>query len=163
MAGGDECARCEHVSAIYRLFASHMMNPACCYRIVKNCLAIFLLVFWAGQSLVQASDHGGGAAGPEPMRFTVNVGSVAFGGKYLQIEMVFETAHPEAAQAIATLKPRVQHQLILLLTAEEPDHLRTREGKRELMEKIIETVNKVIDETEKTGVKEVLFTSFIIQ
>lgn len=97
------------------------------------------------------------------MRFTVNVGSPAAGSKYLQVEMVFETAHPEAGQAIAALKPKVQHQIILLLTSEDPDHLRTRAGKMELMEKIIEAVNKVIDETEKTGVKDVLFTSFIIQ
>lgn len=123
-----------------------------------------LLVFCvASVPLAHANDHGGGGGAPEPMRFTVNIGSVAFGGKYLQIELVFETVHPEAAQAIVTLKPRVQHELILLLTAEEPDHLRTREGKHQLMEKIIEVVNKVIDENEKTGVKEVLFTSFIIQ
>ena len=41
--------------------------------------------------------------------------------------------------------------------------LRRREGKHHLVGEIIERVNKVIDETEKTGVKEVLFTSFIIQ
>jgi flagellar FliL protein len=131
--------------------------------LLKNGLAALFLLFAVCLPLAQANDHGGGAAGPEPMRFTVNVGGAASGGKYLQIEMVFETAHPEAAQTIVTLKPRVQHALILLLTGEQPDHLRTREGKRELMEKIIEEVNKVIEETEKTGVKEVLFTSFIIQ
>lgn len=139
-----------------------MMSLSFPRSILQRCLSIACLALLLGVLPAQAGDHGGGG-GHEPLRFTVNVGSNASGGKYLQVEMVFETAHPEAAQAIATLKPRVQHALILLLTAENADHLRTREGKHELMEKIVEVVNKVIDENEKTGVKEVLFTSFIIQ
>lgn len=131
--------------------------------LLGKCIAALCCAFVLAMPLAQASDHGGAAAGPEPLRFTVNVAGENAVGKYLQIELVFETAHPEAAQAIATLKPKVQHQIILLLSGENADHLRTREGKRELMEKIIEVVNKVIDENEKTGVKEVLFTNFIIQ
>ena len=130
---------------------------------LKNLLPALMLLSVLAVPQAQANDHGGGAAGPEPMKFTVNVGSANGFGKYLQLEMVFETAHPEAGMAIAAVKPKVQHQMILLLSGENADHLRTREGKRELMEKIIEVVNKVIDETEKTGVKEVLFTNFIIQ
>lgn len=112
--------------------------------------------------LAQASD-GGAAAGPEPLKFTVNVAAANSSGKYLQVEIVFETAAPEAAHAIASVKPKVQHAMILLLSSENADHLRTREGKHDLVAKIIETVNKVIDENEKTGVKDVLFTNFIIQ
>lgn len=128
---------------------------------LKTALPLLLLSSVLAVPLAQASDAP--AAGPEPLKFTVNVASANSSGKYLQLEIVFETAQPEAAHAIATLKPKVQHQMILLLSGENADHLRTREGKRELMEKIIETVNKVIDENEKTGVKEVLFTHFIIQ
>lgn len=132
-------------------------------KILRGSTSAFFIASILSLSAAHASDHGGGAAGPEPLRFTVNVSSANSVGKYLQLEMVFETAHPEAAQAIVTLKPKVQHQMILLLSSENADHLRTREGKHELVDKIIETVNKVIDETEKTGVKEVLFTNFIIQ
>lgn len=107
---------------------------------------------------------GGEAAGPEPFKFTVNVASEGTpGGKYLQVEVVFEFAKPEAAHSIATLKPKVQHAMILVLSSENAEQLRTRPGKHKLVEKIIESVNKVIDENEKTGVKDVLFTSFIIQ
>ena len=131
--------------------------------VLRNCLSAVFVASVLLLPLAQANDHGGGPAGPEPLRFTVNVSSENPGGKYLQVEMVFETVHPEAAQAIAALKPKVQHEMILLLSSENAERLRTRDGKNRLVEKIIEAVNKVIDETEKTGVKEVLFTNFIIQ
>lgn len=110
-----------------------------------------------------SSDHGGGGGGGgESMRFTVNVQSPQ-GGRYLQIEVMFETATPEANHEIATLRPRVQHQLILLLSSQKVEHLLTVAGKKDLMEEIAETVNEVIEANHKTGVKGVLFTSFIIQ
>lgn len=130
---------------------------------LKTGFAALLLAGALVMPCAQASDHGGGG-GPEPLKFTVNVASENTpGGKYLQVELVFEYAQPEAAHAVATLKPKVQHALILVLSSENADQLRTRQGKHKLVEKIIEAVNKVIDENEKTGVKEVLFTSFIIQ
>jgi flagellar FliL protein len=124
---------------------------------------VFALCLSSFVSVAHASDHGGGPAGPEPLKFTVNVASASSVGRYLQVEMVFETVKPEVAQTIASLKPKVQHAIILLLAGENAETLRGRKGKEELMAKIIDAVNKVIDENEKTGVKEVLFTSFIIQ
>ena len=103
------------------------------------------------------ANAGGGASGPEPLLFTVNIG----GGKYLQVEMVVEPASPEAAHLIAGFKPRIQHEIILLLSEEKEEAIRSRHGKEELMEKIAETINHVIDE--KEGVHEVYFTKFLIQ
>lgn len=107
---------------------------------------------------VLASDHGGGGA-PEPMVFTVNLGK----DNYLQFGLVFETASPEAAHSLAAFKPKVQHEIILLLSDKEAGKLRTLPGKKELIEEIVELANHVIHEDEKTGVKEVLFTKFLIQ
>jgi flagellar FliL protein len=107
---------------------------------------------------VLASDHGGGGA-PEPMVFTVNLGK----DNYLQFGLVFETASPEAAHSLAAFKPKVQHEIILLLSDKEAAKLRTLPGKKELIEEIVELANHVIHEDEKTGVKEVLFTKFLIQ
>ena len=58
---------------------------------------------------------------------------------------------------------RLMHEIILLLSEQLPEKLVTREGKHLLMADVIEAANHVIHENEKTGVKEVLFTSFIIQ
>ncbi len=108
----------------------------------------------------QASDHGGAAA-PEPLKLTVNLGK-GDDLRYLQIEIAFE-AGAEALQAIAAHRPKVLHQLILLLSGETRENLLTLKGKHALAEKIGDAVNKIIDETPKSGVHEVLFPNFIIQ
>jgi flagellar FliL protein len=105
-----------------------------------------------------AGDHGGGGA-PEPMVFTVNLGK----DNYLQFGLIFEGATPEVLHLLAGYKPRLQHEIILLLSGKEADKLRTLAGKKELIEEIIELGNHVIHEDEKTGIKEVLFTKFLIQ
>ena len=132
-------------------------------RVSLNSLIALIFLCLTLFSQAQASDHGGGGSGPEPLKFTVNLDASNGNNKYLQLEMVFETAKPEAQHSLTTLKPRLQHAMILLLSGESIDRLRTREGKHRLAADIIEVANKVIDESEKTGVKEVLFTSFIIQ
>ena len=77
--------------------------------------------------------------------------------------MVFEFAKPEATQLIAERKPKVQHRIILLLSGEDIGSLQTVKGKQELQEKIVKDLNGLIDETVETGIKEVFFTSFIMQ
>lgn len=104
-----------------------------------------------------AGDHGGGA--PEPTVFTVNLGK----DNYLQFGLIFESATPEADHTLAAYKPKVQHEIILLLSGKEVEKLRTLEGKKELIGEIVELTNHVIHEDEETGIKEVLFTRFLIQ
>lgn len=106
----------------------------------------------------QASDHGGGGA-PEPLVFTVNLG----GGNYLQFGLILEAATPEAAHELVAYRPKIQHEIILLLSDKTQEKLRTLDGKKELIEEIAEAANHVIHEDKKTGVKDILFTNFIIQ
>jgi len=130
---------------------------------IKSLLSAFFLAFLLQAPTVSASDHGGGAAGPAPLKFIVNLGDPANGGKYLQVQMVLEAAAPEAEHLLAVYQPKIQHELILLLSSKDVAELLTLKGKKDLMESIIHTVNHLLHETEKTGVKEVFFTSFIIQ
>lgn len=111
---------------------------------------------------VQASDHGAGPAGGEPIKLTINLGNPGTNGRFLVCEIAFE-ASPEVTQAISHHRPKVIHNLILLLSDETADRLLTLQGKQDLAEKIIGEVNKAIDEKAKTGVHEALFTKFIIQ
>ncbi|MBS1144987.1 MAG: hypothetical protein H6R14_2393 [Proteobacteria bacterium] len=128
-------------------------------RIVKALVAPVLLVSALLLPMPSlASDHGGGGA-PEPMVFTVNLGK----DNYLQFGLILETATPEAAHTLASFKPKIQHEIILLLSGKEQGKLRTLAGKKELIEEIVELANHVIHEDEKTGVKEALFTKFLIQ
>ncbi|UCV17616.1 flagellar basal body-associated FliL family protein [Ferribacterium limneticum] len=134
------------------------MNVA--HRVVNALLAPMLLVLALILPVPSlASDHGGGGGAPEPMVFTVNLGTE----NYLQFGLILEPAVPEAAGAIAAYKPRIQHEIILLLSGKEVAGLRTLAGKKELIEELIELANHAIHEDEKTGIKEALFTQFLIQ
>ena len=125
---------------------------------------IALTVYLSAAVIAHANDHGGGgASGPEPMQFTLNVGDTGSALRVLQVTMVLEFAKPEAAHQLAEIKPKVQHRIILLLSGENVASLRTLKGKQELQERIADDLNQLIEETVKTGVKEVLFTNFIIQ
>lgn len=129
-------------------------------RIVNTLLAPMLLVLALFSPLpALSSDHGGGGGAPEPMVFTVNLGTQ----NYLQFGLILEPAVPEAAGAIAAYKPRIQHEIILLLSGKDIATLRSLAGKKELIEEIVDLANHAIHEDEKTGVKEALFTQFLIQ
>ena len=134
-----------------------------CTPLLKYLLSFCVLVFLVQAPVVLANDHGGGASGPTPLKFIVNLGDPANGGKYLQVQMVFEGATPEIEHELSLYQPKIQHALILLLSSGDAATLLTLKGKKDLMENIVETVNGLLHETEKTGVKEVFFTSFIIQ
>lgn len=111
---------------------------------------------------LQASE-GAAVAAPEPLKFVVNLGNPATGGQVISLELVLDGADPEINQSVRTYKPKLQHEILLLLSGETPDNLRTFAGKQDLASRIQELANKVLHETPKTGVKEVLFTKFLIQ
>lgn len=117
------------------------------------CAVIFPAAGWA-------SDHGGGgSAAPAPLVFTVNLGERA----YLQVGLILAPATPEAGHELEVYRPKIQHEIIMLLSGRNEARLRTLEGKHELIDDILEKVNHIIHEDEKTGVKEVLISSFVIQ
>lgn len=134
-----------------------------CALLVKYLFSVLLLTSLLLAPVVQASEHGGEAAGPAPLKFVVNLGDPSSDGRYLQVQMVLEPAVPDAEHLLAVYKPKIQHALILLLSSKDAATLLTLQGKKDLMASIVETVNHQLHETEKTGVKEVFFTSFIIQ
>ncbi|MCG2577429.1 flagellar basal body-associated FliL family protein [Dechloromonas sp. XY25] len=129
------------------------------YRVCKTLLAVGVILLTSLFPLAaSANDHGGGGA-PEPMVFTFNLGDRA----YVQFGLIFETGSPEAAHELVVYRPKIQHEIILLMSGKEEAHLRTLAGKKELIEEVIELANHIIHEDRKDGVKEVLFTKFLIQ
>lgn len=136
------------------------MNRLFFYLLKRLVPAFFLFSVLPGL----ASEHGGGeASGPAPMQFTVNVGDSVATMRVLQVTIVFEFAHPEVAQMLAAIRPKVQHRIILMLSSEPVAGLQTVKGKQELQGRLQNEINGLIDETSKTGVSDVFFTSFIIQ
>lgn len=105
-----------------------------------------------------ANDHGGGGGDP-PLKFVTNLGPT----RYVAFELVLEPATPEVAHHLSLYRPRLQHEIILLLSTQKVEVLQTLKGKLELQAEIQDIANHVIHEDEKSGVKDVMFTSFIIQ
>lgn len=126
---------------------------------IPNALAASVLLALALLLPLPALASDGGGASSEPLVFTVNLGKE----NYLQFGLILEPAVPEAAGALAAYKPKIQHEIILLLSGKEVAKLRTLAGKKELIEELVELANHAIHEDEKTGVKEALFTRFLIQ
>lgn len=126
--------------------------------ICRTCVALLVsLALSLASGGVVAGDHGGGA--PEPMVFTVNLGTE----NYLQFGLIFEPAQPEAMTLIGVLKPKIQHQIILMMAEKNVDTLRTLAGKKEMIGDIVRLTNRIIGEDEKSGIHDVLFSRFLIQ
>jgi flagellar FliL protein len=109
------------------------------------------------------ANEGAAVAAPEPLKFVVNLGNPATGGQVISLELVLDGAVPEINQSVRVYKPKLQHEILLLLSGETPENLRTFAGKQDLASRIQELANKVLHETSKSGIKEVLFTKFLIQ
>lgn len=125
----------------------------------RSCVALLVsLSLLLAPVIASANDHGGGGA-PEPMVFTVNLGK----DNYLQFGLIFEAAHPEAMQLLTVFKPKIQHQIILMMAEKDVETLRTLAGKKEMIEEIVRLTNRIIGEDEKSGIHEVLFSRFLIQ
>ena len=131
-------------------------------------LASFILcLFVTGLSSffpAYAGGHGGGEGGGAGYvkieSFTVNLQG---GTQYLQISMSVLGGTPEVGASIVARMPIVRHELILVLSNQEADVIRTSQGKLDLMEQIKEAVNKAIEKKGHDGVTEVLFENFVVQ
>jgi flagellar protein FliL len=129
---------------------------------VRRLLSLLLFCALTGLVPAHANEHGG-SSGPEPLKFDMNLDNVSSNGRFLHLVLILEPATPEAGHLIAGYKPMIQHQIILLLSGETSQNLMTLDGKRQLAEKILKAANHVLDENTETGVKEVLFSDFLIQ
>ncbi|HEB59509.1 MAG TPA: hypothetical protein ENJ01_09825 [Gammaproteobacteria bacterium] len=83
---------------------------------------------------------------------------------YLQVDIQVMTRDSEVIKALETHNPRVRAELVMLLSGQNYDVLRTREGKEKLAADIKATLNTILKkEIGKEGVEEIYFTSFIMQ
>lgn len=95
--------------------------------------------------------------------FTVNL-QPENGDQYLQIAMTLQVGSLEQVELIKLNMARVRSRVLLLLSSKKASELTTTEGKDLLAKEIIGAVNKPFADKEKPQeVRDVLFTSFIIQ
>ncbi|MBK8523042.1 MAG: flagellar basal body-associated protein FliL [Betaproteobacteria bacterium] len=102
--------------------------------------------------------------------FTVNLVPET-GDQYLQVTINVEAEDAAVGEKLKIHMPKLRNKIMLILSSKKPSELAPREGKEQLAEEIKESINTIIGPSEpakgkKTGedpIKEVLFTSFIIQ
>lgn len=112
-------------------------------------------------------EHGGGGSGAtfyalDPS-FVVNIddGNMV---RFLQVQVEVRLHDATAMDRIKTFQPRIRNDLIMLLSAQQRDTLRTPEGRQQLQVQVKDAINKVLtEESGSAGVDAVYFTKLVLQ
>lgn len=83
--------------------------------------------------------------------------------RYAQAFLALEAKSPEALAAAELHMPLIRSQLVLLLGSRPFQALRTPEGRRELAQSMLETVNEVLAQENAPAIERVLFRNFVVQ
>jgi len=97
--------------------------------------------------------------------FTVNLVPES-GEQFLQLVLSVEVADLPSGDRIKSYTPKIRNNVMMLLSGKKASELLTKEGKEQLASEIRDQMNHVLSpdaKGEDAPVKEVLFTSFIIQ
>jgi flagellar FliL protein len=98
-------------------------------------------------------------------QFTVNLTSEN-GDQFLQIMISVEVDDFLEGEKLKTYSPKLRNNIVMLLSGKKASELTTKGGKEALAGEVRDLINQILDQRAKAGtgpVKEVLFTSFIIQ
>jgi flagellar FliL protein len=97
--------------------------------------------------------------------FTVNLVPET-GDQFLQLVIAVEVTDLHVGDKLKSYTPKLRNNVMMLLSAKKASELLTKEGKETLANEIRELMNEILEPGSAKGegpVKEVLFTSFIIQ
>lgn len=97
--------------------------------------------------------------------FVVNLGSEN-GGPFLQLTISVEVEDMLVGDRLKKTTPKLRNDVIMLLSGKQADELITKEGKETLAKEVRNLINEILESGSAEGegpVKDVLFTSFIIQ
>ncbi|WP_372965736.1 flagellar basal body-associated FliL family protein [Marinobacter sp.] len=83
--------------------------------------------------------------------------------RYAQIYVSFEAKEPAALAAAEVHMPLIRSQLVMLLGHSDFVELQTPEGRVALSEKMLESVNRVLEQEREPAIARVLFRNFVVQ
>jgi len=93
--------------------------------------------------------------------FIVNLmGKSRLGNRYLKVTIQLEISSEEGKAVIGKLKPQLRDTILLILSNQTFDDIKTMEGKLELKQVLQSRVNNVLD---GEIVKQIYFTEFVVQ
>lgn len=109
--------------------------------------------------------HGDAAAGPSFLAFetfTVNLMPDP-DEKFLQLDLTVEVKDAALADQMKAQMPTLRNRVLLLLTSKKASDISTPEGKTALSQELLAELKKPFKGKKPLKVKQVLFTSFVIQ
>lgn len=71
--------------------------------------------------------------------------------RYLQVDIQVATRDEAAIQTITTYRPVIRNDILVLLSGSTFDELKTRSGKEALQKKLLNTINKIVVASSKSG------------
>ena len=84
--------------------------------------------------------------------------------KFLQISMQAMTRNPDVPALVQMHMPAIRNNLVLLFSSQSFESVSTSEGKNELREKALSTIQEILEEESgDPGVEAVYFTSIVMQ
>ena len=83
--------------------------------------------------------------------------------RYAQAYLSFEARNPDALAAAQLHLPLIRSQLVMVLSNSDFTELQTPEGRRALAERMLATVNKVLEREGQPPIERVLFRNFVVQ
>jgi flagellar FliL protein len=83
---------------------------------------------------------------------------------YLQLSITLTSRDKDTMEALQKHMPLVRNRIVLLLSGEQFDVLRTRAGREALQTKLQDSVKEILQkESGKSAIEKVLFTNFVMQ
>ncbi|MBE0485309.1 flagellar basal body-associated FliL family protein [Marinobacter sp.] len=83
--------------------------------------------------------------------------------RYVQVHVSFEATDPKALTAADTHMPLIRSKLVTVLGNSEFNELQTPDGRVDLAERMLVTVNDVLIQEGEPEIKRVLFRNFVVQ
>ncbi len=84
--------------------------------------------------------------------------------KFLQVDIQVKVKNSSIVDAIELHKPAIRHAMLMLISNQKIDEIKTVKGKEKLRKDALSTIQKVLKEnTGSEGISELYFTGFIIQ
>lgn len=84
--------------------------------------------------------------------------------RYVQVSLSVMTRKQAVVDLIQKHMPLIRNNLVMMLSSQDFEVLRTPEGKESLRQATLEDIQKIVtEETGEPGVEQVLFTNFVMQ
>ena len=124
--------------------------------------------------MISGKDDSAAAADAEPVQlpaiyfdlkppFVVNF-QVSGRQRYVQMSLTVLARKESAVSALTAHMPQVRNNLVMLLSTQDFEVLRSPEGKEDLRTQLLEEMRKILlEETGDPGIEQVLFTNFVMQ